>query len=69
MFAYPVSWRTGVSGVTYNSKLWNVFWIICSNRPGLKQVYVQDSEDGKMLSSVEEVAREHFKQQGYTHGQ
>ncbi|XP_046661665.1 fanconi-associated nuclease 1-like [Homalodisca vitripennis] len=39
-----------------------------SSRPGLKQVYIQNSADGQMLSSVEEVAREHFRQQGFTYG-
>uniref|UniRef100_A0A1B6LGE6 Fanconi-associated nuclease n=1 Tax=Graphocephala atropunctata TaxID=36148 RepID=A0A1B6LGE6_9HEMI len=42
--------------------------ILNNCRPGLKQVYVQESADGKMLSSVEEVAREHYRQQGFTYG-
>ncbi|XP_054278941.1 fanconi-associated nuclease 1-like [Macrosteles quadrilineatus] len=38
------------------------------NRTGRKLVYVRDVAEGTMLSSVEEVAIEHFKQQGYIHG-
>lgn len=40
----------------------------CSTKQGYKQIYVQNSHEGKELTSVEEVAKNYFLSQGYKYG-